>query len=484
MQERDAVRLRKRIEGTVRRFMAEQTLWPEGGRLLVAVSGGPDSTALLLILARLAKRRAASLVAAHFDHRLRDEEAGQAEREVVEKLAAATAVPLITGAGEVQGRAKQERLSIEEAARVERYEFLARAAREAGCISVATGHTASDQAETVLMHVLRGTGLSGLGGMGPLTAWPFGVHEGLSLIRPLLKVPREDTAAYCQASGVEPVEDQTNASTVFLRNRVRHELMPSLRTYNPQIEASLVRLADSARSDVGYLEGVAKGAIETHDGVVQVSRDLMACWPASLRRNGLRLALESAAGDGQGFEELHVAALERLVLEGRTGDRLDLPRGVRAELARTALELLPVGTPTREALPTEPVRLAIPGEMSFGPLMVSAKTSVPQGFTRGMASVELDCAMKAEVDAETLGSELEVRRWRPGDRFQPLGMTGTTKLQDFFVDAHVRRGERNAVPIFETERGIVWVGGLRIAEWARPHPGRPTVTLSYQLLED
>jgi tRNA(Ile)-lysidine synthase len=323
------------------------------------------------------------------------------------------------------------------------------------------------------LHLVRGSGLAGLGGIALRSRWPFAGHDQLALVRPLLRLTREDTTSYCRACGLEPVEDESNRSHDFLRNRVRHELMPALASFNPAIEAALTRLAAAAREDVSFLSEVAAEAIVASGAqAVSLSRPLVAGWPASPRRHALRLAVKALLGDAEGFAERHLLALERLVLSGVTGAHLDLPRGMTAALSRDLLVLSLSSQPTVERLPPATVRLTVPGEVRLGPVLASAGSRVAgAGWTA------------AEVDSEAVGGELSVRRRSPGDRFQPLGMTGTKKLQDFFVDEHVARGERDAVPLFETARGIVWVGGLRIAEWARPRPGRATLTLAFRCEE-
>ncbi|HLF71648.1 MAG TPA: tRNA lysidine(34) synthetase TilS, partial [Dehalococcoidia bacterium] len=206
----DALRLRRRIESKLRRHVSDNGVLDGDGRLLLAVSGGSDSTALLLLLLELTKRRPGRIAVAHFDHALRGAAASKRDAAFVRELAQSCGVPFYSRRGDVRARAKTDRISIEEAARRERYEFLARAAREAGCDAVATGHTASDQAETVLLHILRGAGLEGLAAMSPRAAWPFAGQEGLSLLRPLLWLTGAETRAYCGAAGVTPIEDESN----------------------------------------------------------------------------------------------------------------------------------------------------------------------------------------------------------------------------------------------------------------------------------
>ncbi len=457
---------RKRIEGGVRRFILDRALLSSDGRLLLAVSGGPDSTALLLIMARLAKNLRISLGVAHFDHGLRGHETAEREEAFVRDLACSLGVPCFSGADDVRALAHSQHLSLEDAARRARYAFLASVAARESFSAVATGHTASDQAETVLLHLVRGSGLDGLAGMTPRSSWPLGGSD-LTLVRPLLRLSREQTLAYCAAACVAPVEDETNLSPQYRRNRVRHELLPLLRDLNPGIESALVRLSDAAAEDTAYLRGVASEALlPRQDGAEGLSLRLLRAWPASPRRHALRLAFAAVVGDARELTQSHLQAIERLVLAGKTGDRLDLPRNVSASLRRDALELR--ADVTAAALPDEAAVLNVLGEMHFGPLLVAASASSPPS------------GQWAEVDAAAAGTWLCVRARLPGDRFQPLGMAQDKKLQDFLTDAHVPRDARDSVPLFVSPRGIVWVGGLRVAEWAQPRPGRPSVYLSYR----
>jgi tRNA(Ile)-lysidine synthase len=462
-----AERARRRSEDRVRRFMDEHDLWPANDRLVAAVSGGPDSTALLLVLHRLAKRRQLNITVAYFDHQLRGQAAAREERRAVEALARSLDLPLLSGGADVRSEAKRDKRSLEDAARRARYAFLADAASQAGANAVATGHTASDQAETALLHLLRGAGLQGLAGMAPGARWPFAGHDDLTLLRPLLCLTRGETRAYCDAAGAQPVEDESNRSSAYRRNRVRHELLPALERFNPRIEDALVRLAASARDDASYVESVVSGAIEPREDGLQLAREQLSVWPASLRRQALRLALQRLADDGDGFSARHVTALERLVLKGRTGDHLDMPQGLKADLTRDAL-VMQDAAPGSPVLPDLAVRLTVPGEARIGVLIVGAGLEAPRD------------AVSAVADATAVGEALTVRGRRPGDRMQPLGMGGTKKLQDILVDAHIARHERDSIPVFENEHGIVWLGSLRLADWARPVPGAPTVTLSYR----
>jgi tRNA(Ile)-lysidine synthase len=319
--------------------------------------------------------------------------------------------------------------------------------------------------------------------MAPVSAWPFAGHDGLRLLRPLLKLSRADTHAVCEAFGVEPVEDESSASPKFRRNRVRHEVLPLLREMNPQIDASLVRLAENARENVDYVEDAARALIDAPSGTPSPKSEIgqgvrlpltLSQAPPAIRHSAIRLALTSFAGDTHEFTQRHYDAVEGLLLSGVTGDRVVLPREVVAVVDRDEVVFRQGGDPLPNPLPEgEGTRLDAEGARShFGQLVVSLCQSQPPSGNW------------VEVNAQAVDGGVCVRRRRDGDRFQPLGMRGAKKLQDFFVDARVPREERDRVPIFESARGIVWVGGLRIAEWAKPRPGEPTLFLCFEPVTD
>jgi tRNA(Ile)-lysidine synthase len=460
----------KRLQSAVRRYMLDRAMLPRDGRLLVAVSGGPDSTALLVLLARLSQGLNLTLYVAHYDHGLRSKRTAEREERFVRRLADSYGLPVVTGHGDVRAVAKDQKLSLEEAARKERYAFLAQTAVETRCRAIATGHTSSDQAETVVMHLVRGSGLAGLAGMASVAPWPFAGHPRLRLIRPLLRMARKDTTGICDDLRLKPIVDESNVSPRFRRNRVRNELMPLLRQMNPRVDDALVRMADSAADDYDFIRASAAKMLRkpSADGAQRLDRKELAGASPSMRRHAVRIAIAAVAGDLQDFGERHLAAIERLVLGGKTGDRLDLPRDLTAELRRRNLHIQPEIADPPGRLPDTPTRLTVPGFGRIGPLAVSITHSPPPAGTW------------AEVDADSVNGHVTIRRRIDGDRFQPLGMQSAKKLQDFLVDAHVPRVERDCIPMFECERGIVWVGGVRIAEWARPKPGKPTLFLSYE----
>ena len=460
------------VRARVRRFIREHQLWGPGEHVLVGVSGGPDSTCLLLALAALRSSLRFELSAAYFDHRLRGSRAAAREQRFVLNLAETLAVPLRCGTGDVRSHAQSRRLSLEEAARELRYRFLAQAARARGCSSVAVGHTQDDQTETVLLHLVRGSGLRGLAAMAPSAPWPIPAigrrvagREAPRLVRPLLGLSRKDTEGCCRETGLAPLQDPSNRSRTHLRNRIRGELLPLLRRYNPRVDDALLRLAAAASADIELLEALATKALAGQpaaDGAVRLARGRLAAQPIALQRHAVRLAAARLLGDARGLSDRHVRAVLR-ANAGPTGAKLDLARGLRAEVTRNTIVLTtrpprPVG-----ALPEREVVLPVPGTIRFGTWRLQAQLLK----RRPTDLSSLSDPRTAFLDADACGARLWLRRRRPGDRFQPLGLPRPKKLQDFFVDAHVPRAERDAVPLLCGEQGIAWVVGQRPAEWAK-----------------
>ncbi|MCH7811791.1 MAG: tRNA lysidine(34) synthetase TilS [Chloroflexi bacterium] len=454
------------ILARVRRFIKERKLWDAGERVLVAVSGGPDSTCLILTLAALRRSLKFELHAAYFDHRLRGTRAAAREERAVRAIAEALHVPLTCGGGDVRAFAKSEHRSLEEAARELRYRFLAKTARAHGCAAVAVGHTQDDQAETVLLHIVRGSGLRGLAGMAPSARWPL-AHRAAAprLVRPLLPLSREETESCCREAGVRPLRDPANRSPAHLRNRIRRELRPLLRRYNPRIDEALSRLGEAAAADIELLERLAAEALVVQEaqraGTVRLRRRLLAGQPEALQRHAVRLAVARLVGDTRGLSERHVRAVLR-ANTGPTGAELQLPRSIHAKVGRLWLTLSTSRQSDPPALPDGDVCLPVPGSARIGPWRITAAR--PRRRPRELRTSDATIVF---LDADACGKPLLLRRRRPGDRFQPLGLARPKKLQDFFVDAHVPRAERDATPLALGKQGIAWIVGQRPAEWAK-----------------
>ncbi len=444
----------RRTDAHVLSYIRRREVFRPGESVVAGLSGGPDSTALLVILSRLAGQLGQCVTAAHFDHRLRSREEAAGDLAFVTELCRAIGVSLAAARGDVAGRVRRSGESVEEAARNLRYRFLGKEARSRSAPAIAVGHTMDDQAETVLLHILRGSGLDGLAAMPPRAPWPFG--RGPEIARPLLELTRRDTERYCRESGIEPRRDPTNDLPIATRNRVRHELMPVLRSFNPRVEEALARLAEAAAGDVAFITEFADSAwrlLAKRDGEAVVLEKKLAKLPRVVVVRMLLRAFREVSGGEAEIDSDHLRRLVEAV--GKKRARMSLPGGLVATVDATHLRIQR-GEP-KGMTPIEETRLAIPGVTYAGEWMIGAE--VIDGRARPRSG-----SHEATLDADAVQGALVVRSRRPGDRLRPLGLGGEKKLQDIFVDAKVPREERDGVPVIADERGIVWVAGYCIDE--------------------
>lgn len=454
-------------------------------RLLVGVSGGPDSLALLHALARIAARgRGAARVprievtAAYVDHGLRDAASVAAERAFVTDQATALNLRLLSGAVDTRALARRERRSIEDAARRGRYTVLRDLAHRAAADTVAVGHTTTDQAETVLMRMIRGAGVRGLAAMDWRSMWPL---DGFApvLVRPLLALRREDTEAYCAALGLVPRRDPANASPRHLRNRIRAELLPLLSIYNPQIVAALGRLAESARDADTFLQERGdccwEALAHAEDGAQLLDRAALGQLPPILQSAVLRRAATLISADVQPEHE-HIRAVTRVLRSGASPRTIEWPGGVRVRVEGDTVRVSP---PASEARPA-PVHLPLVGEW---PITREGRTDIPGWRVRATAVVAAPAPSgdrnAAWLRPAVFDREVVATARRAGDRLRPLGMAGEKKVHDLLVDARVPRAARDRVPIVRAAGEIAWVVGVRLAAWAAARPGEPAVLVSF-----
>ena len=434
-----------------------------GARLVAAVSGGPDSLALLHALHCLRDSHSLSLSVAHVDHGLRTTSAQDAD--FVRERAAALGLPCIVIAVDVPRR--PDGSFSEAAARDARYRALTSVAAQTGAAVIATGHTADDQAETVLLHAVRGAGLAGLRAMSILSDAPIDDGVGIRLFRPLLALHRTETQAYCRELGLSPLQDETNDDVRIPRNLVRLKVVPLLERLNPQAVAALARLADNAGGALDFMEAALDAewpamALAT-DGAVWLDRERFRAMHPALQGLAVRRAHRQARGTIGTLDAVHVEDALRLA-SGPSGKEAALPGGVRMEVRHGELVFHPPGG-RPQLLPFEGERqLSVPGFTSIQDWRVEAEyVPMPESLQSPRFT--------AHLDADSLGGQLSMRARRPGDRFQPLGMErGSKKLQDYFVDAQVPRQERDSVPLLVSPRGVVWVAGHAIAHWVRVTP--------------
>ncbi|MCL0048195.1 tRNA lysidine(34) synthetase TilS [Dehalococcoidia bacterium] len=500
-------KIQKQLPRRVERFIAEHGLLErvesqearvkshKGGEgdsrlTVVGVSGGADSVCLLHVLYQLRDKLGLDLHVAHLNHQLRGAEA-DADAEYVSSLARRLGIAATIETRDVKAYQSATRSSLEEAAREVRYAFFAEVAQATGAGAVAVGHTADDQAETLLMHLIRGTGLLGLRGMQPRSRWRLPDEETqLTVIRPLLEISREETEAYCAACELSPRLDSSNISSKYLRSRIRAELMPVLLEYNPGIRESLGRAARTVAADIAHLdEEVARlwdsVAVERPD-VVALDNQAFSVLSPALKRHLLRSALGRLLGDLRDIELVHIEGLLK-VMERPAGKRLSLPGGLAfhggyTESLITRAEDAPCPLPPLAG----EHHLAIPGETMLSGWRVRARVieSKPcpvddAGHNHASRTEDFwgdpviggkdSCrtSYKACLDFDLTGTQFVVRSRRDGDRFHPLGMDNSKKLQDFMVDAKIPRAWRDRVPLVCAGEQIFWVVGWRIDHHVR-----------------
>jgi tRNA(Ile)-lysidine synthase len=454
---------------TLRRTVAahDPPLIEAGDRVLVAVSGGPDSLALLHALTTLrVDLGIVELYAAHLDHGLRGAES-RADAEFVVRFCTDRGIACAFESTDVAAEHADRRGSKQQIARDVRYQFLNAAASAFAVNKIATGHTRDDQVETVLLNIIRGTGIDGLCGIPAR-------RDGI--IRPLLGTMRAEVEAYCAEHGLTPRRDPSNESPEkYTRNRVRLELLPLLeRDYAPGVRGALLRLSGIAEAERDYIRGEAERALAaatiTSEPNLALDRVALTTIHPALLRSVLRLAIEARVGslDGVSFEHIEqvVAAVHG---QAPLPFSITTPTSpqciVRVDpdcvsFARRVAAIAP--PPTMEAVP-----LLVPGTVRMQELGLSITAELHEETSALPAHG--DVAQVVVLDADRIDlAGLMVRTWHPGDRIDPLGMGGQTKkLQDIFTDAKIPAGERWRVPVVADTSGPVWVVGLIIAERAK-----------------
>jgi tRNA(Ile)-lysidine synthase len=451
-------RNRKPLEQQVLSFIRDNNLISDKRQLLVAVSGGPDSVCMLRILAGFQEELGVKLHIAHLNHKLRGIES-EADAEYVSRLARQLGIPATIEERDVKGYRDWKRTTLEEAAREVRYSFLAEVAESIGADRVAVGHTADDNVETVLLHLIRGTGTGGLRGLQPVSRWQFS-KKSVIVIRPLLGLKRQETAGYCLEHELEPRLDMSNLSLSPLRNRIRLQLMPILESYNPQVAEALLRTARTAGEDIAAMDiEVARlqdSIIKQQGKTIIFERggfkELNPAWQRQL----LRRSFEELLGSLKDVEVRHID--EILAALGKPAGRsIDLPGGLRFIIEYDRYLL----TADAEVISPFPaisgeVDIIVPGETLFSGWRVKAEI-----IKRGNMKAEKD-DFTACLDINKAGKIITVRTHRRGDRFYPLGIGQPKKLGEFMIDTRIPRAWRNQVPVVCSPGQILWVVGYRI----------------------
>jgi tRNA(Ile)-lysidine synthase len=483
------------ILNQVRHTIETHDLLAPGDGIIVGVSGGPDSLCLLHVLLRLREEYHLRLHAAHLNHGARGAEA-DADAEFVKATAAEWGLPITVEKQDVPAMAERHGLAFEETARRARYAFLARVSKEVEARKIAVGHNGDDQAETMLMHFLRGTGLAGLRGMLPLTPLtdyrllePFIKRQtpnvkrqtsSIQIVRPLLEIPRSEIERYCADQGLTPRFDRSNLDTTYFRNRLRHELLPVLESYNPNVRERLRHTAAVVAADYELLTQLREQAwaetVHTADEErVVFDRAAWQALPVALQRATLRQAAYQLRQSLRDVTFVHVENARQVGLTGETGSQATLPMGLALTVGYETLTIDDASSaapPPDEPLlwSAEPLPVQAPGTTPLpdSEWVLQARMMEEWDLTRITTNPD---PWTAYLDADALAEPLVLRPRRQGERFWPQGMEGhSVKLNAFLINLKIPSAWRDHVPLLVAGGEIAWVCGRRIGERATVEP--------------
>ena len=477
------------------RFILRHAMIKNGETVLVAVSGGADSLALLYGLHALRSQLNCQLHVAHLNHCLRPD--ADADADFVQQHAAHLELSCTIQRTDVPRLVKQWKLSVEAAARKARYQFFEEICAQIGATKVALGHHRDDTAETVLMNLFRGSGSTGLKGIAPVRDFRFSGAAckpklAVKSIRPLSEFTRQQIDTFLASTGLVPRQDSTNTDTRYFRNRIRHELIPRLENdYNPNIKVGLSRTADVLGAESEYLDTVAREALEicrvrdpdrvkalaTLESVV-LDRAKFQQFHIAVQRRVLRLGFFEMLEDMGDLYFEHCEAMLSLVEGNAPNAVLALPNGLRFRRVYQSL-LFEVNTSFGSPLPVQTESftypLAVPGNTFIAALnteITAELGDIPSGETLTLPDGRFEAIFDYEKvrGAFAEAFPLTMRNRRQGDRFQPYGMRGTKKIKDFLIDAKVPRYERDRIPMLVRGDEILWIVGYTTSDPFKIHP--------------
>jgi tRNA(Ile)-lysidine synthase len=442
----------------VRKYIDAWNMLSRGDRVVVGISGGPDSVVLLHVLMELREPLGIVVFGAHVNHGLRGE-AAKGDSDFAEGLCREWGIPFFLKEANIPALSRAKRISEEEAGRIVRYDFFHEVMEKVNGNRIATAHHKNDQAETILHNILRGTGMQGLSGIKPV--------RDDCLIRPLLDITRSEIESYLQEHGLPYRIDATNEESVYTRNRIRNELIPVLvRDYNPNIVDGLAKLGSMIREEDDFLTRYCSSlyrefSVQGPDYVDIGLEQFLSCHTAVQKRLA-RMALSQVRGDLNGVGHNHIEAIVQLAAQSSTGSMTIIPGStgtppIHVEKRYECLRFRKPGC--LEAIAPFDVSLPVPGQVLLKDLnmqVTAEKLHGKNGFT-----FSSECIY---IDEKAVKGDLHIRQRKDGDRFKPFGMKGSKKLKDYFIDRKVPREERDRIPLLVDEDNIIWVVGFQINE--------------------
>lgn len=438
----------------VKKTLYKYSMILQNDHVLVGLSGGPDSVCLVTILNRLKSELNIKLSAAYIDHTLRPNETPY-EIDFCKDLCSSLGIPFFTRVINVNSYAKEKKLNKQEAARKLRYNALEEIALENAASKIAVGHNADDQAETVLMRLFRGAGHSGLSGIPPVRK---------NIIRPLIEIERKEIEQFLEDKGISFIVDSSNLKNTYLRNKIRHFMIPAIQSINKDIVKTLSRTADIFRDEERYFEILVTKTLmklitrKTANTIELFLIPIMGMDTVILRRV-LRRAIDETRGLS-GINFIHIEEIIDLIKSGKSGDRIYLPNGTRV-IKRYSTLIITSEQPTRLST----YIIARPGELVLkesSMVIISSISDISEFHNLNSKLFYGNGKTDVAIDADKVHFPLTIRGRLQGDYFYPFGFGKRKKLQDFFVDEKIPRDERDAIPIIISNNNIVWVAGLRL----------------------
>ncbi len=444
------VELVNKVEKTIEKHQMIQ----RGDRIVVGVSGGADSICLLDILYRLKPVYDIVLTVVHVNHGLRGIEAKK-DAAYVHQFCQIRQIPIYLKSVDVEKVAKQKKISQEAAGRLVRYESFFDVAKKTTSLKIAVAHHINDQAETILMRFMRGSGLKGLGGIEPVR------KDGV--IRPLIEVKREEIEDYCAYYGLEPQTDQTNFEPIYTRNKVRLQLMPQIiQEYNAAFVSSVAAIGEMMRCDNDFIESYTDKIVQKHFKAdkkkITFRVDVLLKQHQAIRTRLVRKAVQRVKGNMYDLSYKHVKAVLEMATKRHTGLSIDLPGGIRSEIVYTEICFYPMDSQNREDFcQALPIGEKVYIKACSGYFLVRIVDK------KGLAHINLGKFIKA-FDYNVINEVLYIRNRLPGDKITPLGMKGTKKIKDLLIDLKVPRSKRDSIPLVTNEKDILWLVGYQINE--------------------
>ncbi len=463
----------ERVEQTVQ----EHRLLEGVTRLVVGVSGGADSVAMLFALHHLRGRYPMALTVAHLNHQIRGEDA-QADEDFVRELAASLELPCVTEKADVPAMSRESGVSLEMAARNARLDFFRRVVEREKADAVAVAHTSDDQVETILLRLFRGCGLLGLSGI-PHT----NELKGMRIIRPLRDRTHEEAETFLKERKHPWREDATNQELEFMRNRVRHEVLPLLeKRLNPRVRGALLRMSDIVRVDNEWLDGAAAHSFKKCVGPGEdpvLSLDRLNRLPLAEQRRVIMKWLAEQQVDQKNLDAESIKRIERLALAMQGSKSVPLKSGWRVTRVYNKLVLQRGGGNRKNGYE---VPLVISGVTKLEEAGLLITTELTQGIVREQGAQIGALPLCATLNAAVIGdAPVTVRAWRFGDVFRPLGMEGHKKVQDVFVNRKVPRECRSRWPLLECRGQIIWIPGYQVGKgWELPDDQTPALKITIE----